>query len=248
MNKIFNIINNFFSSKYANKNAIGGNLLSLILYKLAYPTARGFARFSIKPNVVTWLSVLFSVLAVFFLIRENGRSFFVVFWLLSLHLDFCDGTLARMTNNISKSAFRLDHMTDLIKIYLVFLGVGICYNNFITWILISVSVFCFMFSENVHYLIDYYIKRATENNIQLSNTTILDSKWIKKTGLFRFGFLTVILRNIYSVFFSISGHTLIFFCIFSFGATYSNAFLIYFICVCIYFIIRTVIALSAIKR
>jgi phosphatidylglycerophosphate synthase len=248
VNKIYNSINNFFSSAYANKNAIEGNVLSLMLYKLAYPSARLFARLSLKPDVITWLSIVFTGLAVFSLFSENGPAYFVIFWLISLHLDFSDGTLARMTKKISKSAFRLDHMTDLIKLFMVFISLGIFYNTVNTWILVCAAVFTLMYSEILSHEIKHYLKRAAENKVEFSETTLIESKWMKIAGISKFKFLINILRNINSIFFGISGHTLIFFCVVPFGVMYANIFLFYFTVICIYGIIRTVISLSSLKR
>lgn len=251
MNKLYTYINNFFSSEYANKSAIVGNVLSLMLYKIAYPSARLFARISIKPDLITWLSFVFTGFAVFSLFRDNGPVYFVLFWLISLHLDFVDGTLARMTKKVSKSAFRLDHMTDLVKLFLVFISLGLFYNNLTTWILVCVTVFALMYSEILSHEIKHYLKRGTESKeskVEFSEAKIIDSKWLKVTGISNFKNFITLLRNINSIFFSISGHTLIFFCFLPFGEMYANSFLTYFSILCIYGIIRTVISLSSLRR
>lgn len=247
MSRIYTSINNFFSSEYANKNAIIGNVLSLMLYKLAYPSARLFARLSIKPNVITWLSLAFTVLAVVFLFRENGKIYFVIFWLISLHLDFSDGTLARMTKKVSKSAFRLDHMTDLIKLFIVFLAFGIFYSEFNTWVLVCLTIFSMMYSEILTHEIKHYLKKDPQK-AEVSESTIMESKWVRMIGISKFPPLLNLVRNIHSIFFSISGHTLIFFCLIPLGVVYANIFFIYFTIVCIYGITRTVITLSSISR
>ena len=241
-------LNIFFSSEYANKNAIVGNVLSLLLYKLAHPSALLFARLSIKPDLITWLSFLFTGLAVTFLFRENEPIYFVIFWLISLHLDFADGTLARMTKKVSKSAFRLDHMTDLIKLFIVFISLGIFYNTLTTWILVCVTVFALMYSEILSHEIKHYLKKAAENKVEFSEATFIESKWLKIAGISKSKFLLTFLRNINSVFFSISGHTLLFFCITPFGLIYASIFLFYFTIICIYGIIRLIITLRAFKR
>ena len=248
MNKLYKIVNDFFSSKYANKNAIVGNIVSLILYKLAYPTASLFAKFSIKPNLITWLSILFTCIAALFLFQENGPFFFVLFWLVSVHLDFSDGTLARMTKKVSKSAFRLDHLTDLIKLCLVFVSFGIFYNTFETWVLVNTSIFSFLYCEILNLEIKYYSKQATLSDSNPADNTLINSKWIQNTGIFQFKALTTFLRNIHSVFFGISGHSLLFFCVLPFGLMYANIFLIYFTFVCTYSSIRIIITLNRMKR
>ena len=251
MKKILNVFNNinlFFSSEFANKSAIDGNVLSLLLYKLAYPSAKIFSLLSIKPNLITWLSFFFTCLAVFFLYKESSSFYFVIFWLISLHLDFADGTLARMTKKISNNAFRLDHMTDLIKLFIVFVGIGLFYNLFITWILVCASIFALMYSEILSHEIKHYSRRAIENKSDFNETRLIDSKLINEQLLLRFKLVINILRNIYSIFFSISGHTLLFFCIIPFSVIYANIFLFYFTILSFYGIIRAVITLSSFKK
>ena len=243
----FKKINSFFSSEFANKEAIAYNRLSLLIYKTAYPTAKLFAKFSIKPNTVTWASVFFTLLAVLSLNLTTTPFYFVLFWLISIHLDFSDGTLARMTRKVSKSAFRIDHMTDLLKLFMVFLSVGIFYKTFITWMLVSSTIFFLMYSEILSHLMKFYFNRQTNSNIQVSGTNISESYFFKSL----FGnspLLISFLRNIHSIFFSISGHTLIFFCLLPFGELYANALLFYFTAICIYGLTRSVIVLSSQKR
>jgi phosphatidylglycerophosphate synthase len=247
MHNFYNTINVFFSGEYANKTAIIGNRLSLMLYKTAYPTAKLFSRFSIKPNTVTWMSLFFTLLAVLSLYLTNSPIYFVFFWVISMHLDFSDGTLARMTKKVSKSALRIDHMTDLVKLFIVFLSIGILYNSFITWILVNSAVFCLMYSEILTHEIKFYLKRQADRNEQFSETIISESSLVKSL-VGNNPFWVSLLRNIHSIFFSISGHTLVFFCILPFGETYANGFLFYFTTVCIYGVIRALITLSSLKR
>ncbi len=247
MNSIYNKINTFFSSEHANKTAIVCNRLSLILYKTAYPTAKVFARLSIKPNTVTWLSVFFTLIAAFTLFFKNDRFFFILFWMISVHLDFTDGTLARMTRQVSKSAFRIDHMTDLVKLFIVFLAVGIFYNSFFTWIFVISAIFCLMYSEILSHELKFYFKRQADRNEQFLETTISESNFVKSL-LGNSPLLISFLRNINSIFFSISGHTLIFFCILPFGEAYANGFIFYFTAICIYGLSRAIKNLSVLKR
>lgn len=248
MNSSLSKINSFFSSEYANRNAIKYNFLSLLLYKFAYPTARMFSRYSISPNSITWLSFFFTCVAACLLFIENGPFYFVIFWVISLHLDFTDGTLARMTKKVSKSALRLDHMTDLVKLFIVFISLGIYYDTSIMWQLISFSVFTLLYSEILSHEVKNYLKRTCENDLEFSEATLIQSKPL----LFLVNRINKniinILRHINSIFFGISGHSLIFFCFTPFNIIYCNYFLLYFNIICIYGIIRSVISLRSFKR
>lgn len=193
------------------------------------------------------MSVFFTLLAVLSLYLTNSPVYFVFFWVISMHLDFSDGTLARMTKKVSKSALRIDHMTDLVKLFMVFLSVGIFYKSFTTWILVCSAIFCLMYSEILTHEIKFYLKRQAERNEQFSETTISESGLVRSL-LGNSPFLVSVLRNIHSIFFSISGHTLVFFCILPFGETCANGFLFYFTAVCIYGLIRAVKTLSSLQR
>lgn len=243
----FHKINSFFSSEYANKDAIIFNKLSLLLYKTAYPTAKLLAKFSVKPNAVTWMSFSFALLAVLSLILLNKPFYYILFWLISIHLDFSDGTLARMTRNVSKSVFRLDHMTDLVKLFMVFISIGIFYNTFDTWVLVSSTIFFLMYSEILSHLAKFYFNHKNGSNIKLSGTKVSESD-LFKSFLGNSPLLILFVRSANSIFFSISGHTLIFFCILPFGELYANCFLFYFSAICLFGLIRSIIVLCSLKR
>jgi phosphatidylglycerophosphate synthase len=69
----------------------------------------------------------------------------VLFWSISILFDFCDGTVARMTNQVRKTAFRYDHNSDLFKIFIVILGVAIIFDDVILWSASISASFFFMF-------------------------------------------------------------------------------------------------------
>ena len=115
---------NILSSQYANLAAIKGNVVQLYLYKSAYPLSCLFVKMNIKPNTITCMSIISAILSFIALISINMELYFMIFWFFSIHLDYCDGTVARMTDNIRKSSFRFDHMSDILKIGLIILGIA----------------------------------------------------------------------------------------------------------------------------
>ena len=131
--------------KYSNRDALH-NPFQILLYAFAYPIAIIFKRIGFSPNLVTIISTLFAILAFVSLIKSN-LILFNIFWGNSFLLDYTDGTLARLTNKVGKSALRIDHVSDQLKIILIFLGFGIYYDCKEIWIL----TFIFTFSCFTHY-------------------------------------------------------------------------------------------------
>ena len=130
--------------KFANLSAIEYNPILKILYIIAYPIAILARKFNITPNGVTLISCLFTLLAFFALILNNLFEF-ILFWFIAYIFDFVDGTLARLTNSVRKTAFSIDHISDLLKISLIFLSFGIYYNNEIIWALTFIASTSYLF-------------------------------------------------------------------------------------------------------
>lgn len=123
--------------EYSNSAAVSNNPLMKLLFLASYPFAVFFRAIKWTPNSVTALSFLFAVASFVFLLFENVTAF-VICWYLSLSLDFADGTLARMTGVYEK--FKIDHLTDLLKIGLLFFSIGLWKMESEVWIFASLSM------------------------------------------------------------------------------------------------------------
>lgn len=134
-----------FSDRYANHGAIGSNLLLLAMYRLAYPFARAFNALGLTPNFLTVLSCVAAVAAAAALVLHPGAWLFAVLWGTSLLLDFCDGTVARMSGRISRNAFRFDHMSDLAKVSIIIVATGWRHQETASWLLASAAMFAFLY-------------------------------------------------------------------------------------------------------
>ncbi len=232
-----------FKNKHLNHEAINNNFVMLLLYHSANPTSLFLAWLSISPNAITSLSIIFSLVAFLFLILNLNPLFFIVFWFFSIHLDFCDGTVARMTNKQSKNAFNYDHMSDIFKIFLIFLGVGIKYNSLVVWVLTSTSIFSFLFMSILnHDYSSFSVNLKSRNNYQNSLKKESELKRnIKK--LLRFP----VLIHFSTIFFTINAHTLLGFFIFPLGEKYAITFLSYFSIISIFLSIRIIKKLIVLK-
>jgi len=175
----------------------------------------------LSPNQITTQSLVFSVLAFIALVYDEGWVWFSVFWGVSVLLDFCDGTVARMANKISKSAFRYDHMSDLFKISLVILGVGLRYNETLVWVMAFSSCFVFMYGDALNREMHTAIKvnrQSTNDSVNSSSSTVrLRDRYRIVAGLVKHDVLFAIVKNMHAALLTVNGHTLLLFFIFPFG-------------------------------
>ena len=145
-----------FTSEYVKKEAVKNNKVLFFLYVIATPLSRLLIKLRISPNIITVFSILFAILSFLALIFDDGYLYFCVFWALSTHLDFCDGTVARITGNINKTAFRFDHNSDIFKLTLVIVGASIRYNDFNLWIFSMATLFSFLYMMLLNHDISAY--------------------------------------------------------------------------------------------
>jgi|APSaa5957512535_1039671.scaffolds.fasta_scaffold16171_4 hypothetical protein len=215
-----NIVDKLFSDEYINKNAAKNNVIIYLLGRLSYPFAVVFAKIGITPNQITTLSTLLAILSAAVLIYDAGWELFVLFWSLSLLFDFCDGTVARMTDQVRKTSFRYDHTSDLFKIFIVILGAAIKYDDNVLWITSMSSIFFFMFFTLLNH--EYsFIHRINGQIVGMDNDIIMhaDNVSLKKKikNYLTSSYFGSILVNIYTIIFSINGHSLLIFLLFYCG-------------------------------
>ena len=218
------IIDRVFSDKYVNHKAVVGNVVLLLMYRFVYPFAVLLNKLNLSPNQITTQSLVFSILAFAALVFDEGWILFSIFWGVSVLLDFCDGTVARMANKVSKSAFRYDHMSDLFKIPLVIMGSGLRYENSLIWILAFSASFCFLYADILNQTIGCIAKHVAQPQKLSSNSKNslgLNSRmrdryrivaWIVKSDL-----LFKLIKNTRTVLLTINGHTLLVIFLLPFG-------------------------------
>ena len=128
-----NILDKLFSSKYVNKSAVKNNIVVSLIGRFSYPFSFIFSKIGVTPNQITTLSIILAIASAISLAISDNWQLFIWLWSISLLLDFCDGTLARMTSQTRKTAFRYDHTSDLFKIFVIILGVSIKYDDIVLW-------------------------------------------------------------------------------------------------------------------
>ena len=194
-------------AQYINKNAIENNTIMKLLYKITYPASYFFAKKNISPNTISIFSLIFAIISnIFFILNFN--TFFSFFWILSLLLDFCDGTVARILNKKSSLNFNIDHYFDLIKIYLILFST--VYKYFY-----SLNIFIFSFT----FLFLLFFIELMNNDLNKLNLTIGSIKKFSEKSKF--------IKIIYTIIFSFNAHTLFLFILFTFNDSTALILLIY---------------------
>lgn len=212
-----------FSDKYANHEAIGGNALLWIMYRFAYPFSFVLHKLGFSPNQITTLSTISAILAAIFLMLGCYKVWFLVFWTVSILLDFCDGTVARMSDNISKTAFRYDHMSDIFKIFVIMLAAGIYYNNLLIWLASMTACFFFMYYTLLNHELNN-VTKLLKKKINDSGELRAENSGVQSKGMFKLvktlipnDFILKFLRSLYIALITINGHTLLLFLLIPFS-------------------------------
>ncbi|WP_301102024.1 CDP-alcohol phosphatidyltransferase family protein [Propionivibrio sp.] len=249
------IIDRIFSERYVNHGAVVGNVVLLLMYRFAYPFAVLLNTLRLSPNQITSCSLMFSIAAFLSLVFDEGWRLFAIFWSGSVLFDFCDGTVARMTNKVSKSAFRYDHMSDIFKINLAVFGVGLRNDVTLYWVLCCIFIFCYTYSELVDHDLNTALAR-TGNKIPSGRPEIQplrQGQTQEKSGLvsllkINFPFTIQILSNVYAMIIGFNGHTLLVFFTFPFGGWVTTTALLYLIFITIFYASRCINTLRHMSR
>jgi len=222
------IIGRIFSDKYVNHKAVVGNVVLLMMYRFASPFSVLLNKLNMSPNQITTQSLVFSILAFAALVFDEGWILFSFFWGMTVLLDFCDGTVARMADKVSKSAFRYDHMSDLLKIFLTFLGIALRYDDHLIWTLAFSASFGFMYGDILNHTLGCIAKHVTQTQQQSissedsfrSNGQMRDRHFIV-AWIVKYDLLVKIYKNTRSALLTINGHTLLLFFLFPLGKEFA---------------------------
>jgi phosphatidylglycerophosphate synthase len=217
----------FFSVRYSKLDTIKNNFILYVMYGIAYPLAFFLNLLKISPNNITILSIVVTLVGCLLLVTGNNTGF-MYFWGIAVVLDFCDGTVARMSNTVSKSAFRYDHMSDLFKISVIFLSVSIYYSDAYIWVLCYCALFIYLFYTVISHDLNHNQKLIK------SRSKVSESEYRSESG----GLKEKIKKNImvyrvfvqcYSIFATINGHTLLLFLFLPLDKELATVILCYFL-------------------
>lgn len=238
-----------------NHGAVVGNVMLLLMYRFAYPFAVLLNKLGLSPNQITSCSLGFSIAAFLSLVFDEGWGLFAIFWAGSVLFDFCDGTVARMTNRVSKSAFRYDHMSDIFKINLVIFGVGIRNDVALYWVLCCIFMFCYTYSELVDHDLNTALARTGKKNSS-GQTEIQPERREQRqdksgfAGLLKkkFPLGIRIFNNLYTMIIGFNGHTLLVFFALPLGGRVTVTALLYLIFITAIYALRCINTLRHMSR
>lgn len=225
-----NFIDRVFCGDYVHS---GVNILQRVMYRGAFPFAVLLNRMGMSPNRITTASLAFAILAFCALAFAEGWIWYCIFWGMSILLDFSDGTVARMTGRISKSAFRYDHMSDLFKVSLLMLGVGIRYDDSLVWVLALSACFTFLYRDALNRELSRTRERQAVGSEDASSTaaTRRRDRYAVVAWAVRYQWALGLYKNLVAILFTVSGHTLLLFFLFPLGSEPAIGALIYLILV-----------------
>jgi phosphatidylglycerophosphate synthase len=230
------------------------NFFLEIIYKISYPLALLFKKIGFTPNKVTFFSFFFTLFAFYSLLNKN-IYFFFFFWSFAYIFDFVDGTLARITNNIGDKALRIDHISDLVKITIIFLGFGFYFDTKEIWILVFTCSNLYLFYTVLDHELSWnlklafkYFRKSVSKKYRLKKKKsgfliLFFLNFFKKNSLIKKNFLIFI-----RLFFNINGHTLLIFFLIPLNKEFAYVFLIYFIILNLLQILNRIVELSLLKR
>lgn len=212
MQRVQHFLARVFPEQYANHAAVGDNYVLLLMYRFASPFALALHRMRFTPNQITTCSLVFSMLAAWALAFDQGWMWFAAFWWLSVLLDFCDGTVARMSASVSKAAFRYDHMSDLFKLSLLFLAVAIRYDDVYVWVISFAATFIFLYFNILNMeLAGIYRRKPKTVHSEMPTRTRSRDRYKLIGWLVRHESLYFFVKSVYAAVVTVTGHTLLLF-------------------------------------
>lgn len=211
------------------------NIIVWLLSYFSLPLSKLFNQLKITPNTLTFFSLTCIVLGCKELINGNF-ILFCSYLVISIILDICDGQVARMSGKVNKSNLDIDHITDIIKISLIFLSFGVLINTKFNWIIIFLTSFFYLF---------YCFIISETNKIQKKNI----KKRIRLSKPFFFNYFSsnifwMIYKIMVPLIITFNSHSLFLFLLILIDLNLINFVLSYFISVYIYRIFKNLILLS----
>ena len=124
-----------------------------LLYLTCIPLSKACVRLRLSPTMISHGSNALAMLAVAALAWSDKPWLFPLLWIAALYLDIADGIVARVTNTATASGSFYDHMSDQVKVILVFLAAGLRYESTNVWILSFLVSAGFLFMNLVNQIL-----------------------------------------------------------------------------------------------
>ena len=150
-----------FKQLSVRKDVNANDIAHFFSHRFAEPLAYFFYRLGATANIVTWIFLLFGLIAAFSIWAELPILAYF-FWRMHIVADMADGTIARATHQFSKSADGFDRSNHIvINTSVVFAAASSIENVFfVMFLLITFNLF-YSFSIN------YYTEKKETRQISL---------------------------------------------------------------------------------
>jgi len=178
---------------YSLKNeAIIIYLFSLLSY-LVTPL---FLIFKVRPNTVTFINLIIAVTSLSLIMSINPFFFVLglIFYFVFRILDFCDGNIARLTNQASFYGRFLDAILDIFYESFLILSIGYyCFKYFDSETLFFLGIFSSILSIYSTCMHDKYSSLVRWMNLENKTNFI---PYLRKKYLPRLGFIMSDINNL----------------------------------------------------
>ncbi len=165
-----------------------------LVYKVVEPLSDMFHSLSATPNQITSLSLIFGLIAIYFLVKRN-ITYFVIAYIVSYILDCVDGYYARKYEMCSEFGDFYDHIKDITIIaFVIYIIFKHCLHKrkYIPILIILFVMYMSLFQMGCQQLC---ANCGTSNSNSINGLKKLcpSRNWIKITRLFGVGTMNLVI-------------------------------------------------------
>jgi len=160
-----NINNNINEEKYGDDTVYESVADNCLFFPLANKLTTPMKEIGLTPNMVTFLSTCCTLLAVYFIYKDN-LPYAATAYLIGYLLDCVDGKMARKYNMTSKYGMALDLVSDNVTNFIL-LTVIIYKHGYFNWFVPCIFIMTFMIS------LSYGLNEAIASNKAIKNDNFL---------------------------------------------------------------------------
>ena len=207
------------------------------LYITCIPLSKACVRLGLSPTTISHCSNALAMLAVTALAWSDNPWLFPLLWVAALYFDVADGIVARVTGKATASGSFYDHMSDQVKVILLFLATGLRYDSSSIWILSFVVCAGFLFMNlvnQVHALRSLRLSlgtAATQAPHEQTDETAKPAKGLRaqlRSSMRRCPRLRSALLGVYASIFAMYGNSMLFVLPLGLGKIWAIATLTFF--------------------
>jgi len=138
--------------------------IDYLILKMEEPFLPLFDKYKITPNHITYVSIIFAGLSIYYLFFNHCPRLAVIFFILQYILDCWDGHYARYSSQVTDLGDKLDHYKDITII------IAVLYYLIKNWKIDYIYLYILIITAIitcVHYsCVDHYYSNFVENNYQ----------------------------------------------------------------------------------